>query len=155
MLYTNAASLFTNPKHLQHLTQSAIGLDNLFERVFGELSNFNQNQTSSYPPYNLKKDGDDYIIELAVAGLNEEDITVNVENGVLTVESTTEKSDEDFLYQGIAKRSFIRCWTLSDDIIVKGASLDAGMLTIKMEKIIPEEKKAKQIKIVTNQKKLS
>jgi molecular chaperone IbpA len=123
--------------------------------VFGELSNFNQNQTSSYPPYNLKKDGDDYIIELAVAGLNEEDITVNVENGVLTVESTTDKSDEDFLYQGIAKRSFKRCWTLSDDIIVKGAALDAGMLTIKMEKIIPEEKKAKQIKIVTNQKKLS
>ena len=155
MLYTNAASLFTNPKHLQHLTQSAIGLDNLFERVFGELSNFNQNQTSSYPPYNLKKDGDDYIIELAVAGLNEEDITVNVENRVLTVESTTEKSDEDFLYQGIAKRSFKRCWTLSDDIIVKGASLDAGMLTIKMEKIIPEDKKAKQIKIETNQKKLS
>ena len=155
MLYTNAASLFTNPKHLQHLTQSAIGLDNLFERVFGELSNFNQNQTSSYPPYNLKKDGDDYIIELAVAGLNEEDITVNVENGVLTVESTTDKSDEDFLYQGIAKRSFKRCWTLSDDIIVKEAALDAGMLTITMEKIVPEEKKAKQIKIVTNQKKLS
>ena len=82
MLYTNAASLFTNPKHLQHLTQSAIGLDNLFERVFGELSNFNQNQTSSYPPYNLKRDGEHYIIELAVAGLSEEDIKVNVEDGV-------------------------------------------------------------------------
>jgi molecular chaperone IbpA len=74
---------------------------------------------------------------------------VNVEDGVLTVESTSEKSDEEFLYQGIARRAFKRSWTLSDDIIVKGASLVDGMLTVTMEKIIPEEKKAKSIPIVT------
>ena len=149
MLYTNAASLFTNPKHLQHLTQSAIGLDNLFERVFGELSNFNQNQTSSYPPYNLKKDGDDYIIELAVAGLSEKDIKVHVEDKVLTVSSDTEKSDEAYLHQGIARRSFKRSWTLADDMIVHDATMTSGMLIISLERIVPEEKKARQIPIIT------
>ena len=108
----------------------------------------------------MKRDGEHYIIELAVAGLSEEDIKVNVEVGVLTVESTTKDkesgwTEDEFIHKGIAKRSFKRSWTLSDDIVVKGASLDNGMLTISMEKIIPEEKKAKQIPIVTSQKNLS
>ena len=98
MLTTNALSVFPTHKQFEQALGLSVGFDSVFNRLF-ECNQ--QNQSSGYPPYNLKKDGDHYIIELAVAGLNEEDITVNVENGVLTVESTTEKSDEDFLYQGI------------------------------------------------------
>ena len=147
MFTPNAISLFSNPKHFDNMVQTTLGFDSMFERLFN--SNLVEGNQGGYPPYNLKRDGDNYILELAVAGLSEEDIKVNVEDGVLTVESSSEKSDEEFLYQGIARRSFKRSWTLSDDIIVKGASLVDGMLTVTMEKIIPEEKKPKSIPIVT------
>ena len=155
----NALNLFANPKQFEQMIQTTLGFDTMFERLLGDDQHFNRNQ-SGYPPYNLKRDGEHYIIELAVAGLSEEDIKVNVEDGVLTVESTTKDkesgwTEDEFIHEGIAKRSFKRSWTLSDDIVVKGASLDNGMLTISMEKIIPEEKKAKQIPIVTSQKNLS
>ena len=121
-----------------------------FDHIFDQLESIHSHAKDTYPPHNvIKHDNMKYEIELAVAGLSEEDIKVNVEDGVLTVESTSEKSDEEFLYQGIAKRSFKRSWTLSDDIIVKGASLVDGMLTVTMEKIIPEDKKPKSIPIVT------
>ena len=67
----------------------------------------------------------------------------------MTVSSQTDKSEEEFLHQGIARRSFKRSWTLADDMIVNDAKLESGMLSISLEKIIPEEKKAKQIPIVT------
>ena len=59
------------------------------------------------------------------------------------------KSEEDYLHQGIARRSFKRSWTLSDDMIVNDAVMTSGMLIISLERIIPEEKKSRQIPIVT------
>jgi molecular chaperone IbpA len=157
MLHTNAISLFNNPKHFETMLQTSLGFEHMFDRLFGDLSNFHQQNSSGYPPYNLKKEGEHYIIELAVAGLSEKDIKVNVEAGVLTVESTgtnslAKESENEFLHQGIARRNFKRSWTLSDDIVIKGAALNNGMLTVSMEKIIPEEQMIRQIPIVTNQK---
>lgn len=143
----NAISLFSNPKHFDNMVQTTLGFDSMFERLLN--SNLIDRNQGGYPPYNLKREGDNYFLELAVAGLSEEDIKVNVEDGILTVESISEKANEEFLYQGIAKRSFKRSWTLSDDIIVKRASLVDGMLTVTMEKVIPEEKKPKSIPILT------
>ena len=156
MLHTNAISLFNNPKHFETMLQTSLGFEHMFDRLFGDLSNFHQQNSSGYPPYNLKKEGEHNIIELAVAGLSEKDIKVNVEAGVLTVESTgkdfTKEPENEFLHQGIARRNFKRSWTLSDDIVIKGAALNNGMLTVSMEKIIPEEQMIRQIPIVTNQK---
>ena len=154
MLRSNAISVFSSPKQFEQAMNLTIGFDSMFERLFGDMSNFHQSNAGGYPPYNLKKDGDNYFIEIAVAGLSESDIKVNVEDGVLTVESSSGSSNEEFLYQGIAKRAFKRSWTLSDDVIVKDASLQDGMLTISMERIIPEEKKARSIPIITDRKKL-
>lgn len=146
MLTTNALSMFPTHKQLEQALGRSVGFDTLFDR-FIECSNTIPN--SGYPPYNLKKDGEDYTLEVAVAGLSEKDLSVNVEDGTLTISSQTEKSEEEFLHQGIARRSFKRSWTLADDMVVKAAKLDSGMLTIALERIVPEEKKSKQIPIVT------
>ncbi len=146
MLTTNALSVFPTHKQFEQALGLSVGFDSVFNRLF-ECNQ--QNQSSGYPPYNLKKDGDHYIIELAVAGLSEKDIKVHVEDKVLTVSSDTEKSDEAYLHQGIARRSFKRSWTLADDMIVNDATMTSGMLIISLERIVPEEKKARQIPIIT------
>ena len=146
MLTTNALSVFPTHKQFEQALGLSVGFDSVFNRLF-ECNQ--QNQSSGYPPYNLKKDGDHYIIELAVAGLGENDIKVHVEDRVLTVSSDTEKSDEAYLHQGIARRSFKRSWTLADDMIVHDATMTSGMLIISLERIVPEEKKARQIPIIT------
>ena len=146
MLTTNALSVFPTHKQFEQALGLSVGFDSVFNRLF-ECNQ--QNQSSGYPPYNLKKDGDHYIIELAVAGLSEKDIKVHVEDKVLTVSSDTEKSDEAYLHQGIARRAFKRSWTLADDMIVHDATMTSGMLIISLERIVPEEKKARQIPIIT------
>ena len=146
MLTTNALSVFPTHKQFEQALGLSVGFDSVFNRLF-ECNQ--QNQSSGYPPYNLKKDGDHYIIELAVAGLSEKDIKVHVEDKVLTVSSDTEKSDEAYLHQGFARRSFKRSWTLADDMIVNDATMTSGMLIISLERIVPEEKKARQIPIIT------
>ena len=146
MLTTNALSVFPTHKQFEQALGSAVGFDTMFDRLF---ESNQQNQSSGYPPYNLKKDGDHYIIELAVAGLSEKDIMVHVEDRVLTVSSETEKTDESYIHQGIAKRSFKRSWTLTDDMIVNDAVMTSGMLIITLERVIPEDKKSRQIPIVT------
>ena len=146
MLTTNALSVFPTHKQFEQALGLSVGFETMFDRLF-ECNQ--QNQSKGYPPYNLKKDGDHYIIELAVAGLSEKDIKVHVEDKVLTVSSDTEKSDEAYLHQGIARRSFKRSWTLADDMIVNDATMTSGMLIISLERIVPEEKKARQIPIIT------
>ena len=146
MLTTNALSMFPTQKQLEQAFGRSVGFDTLFDRFFEVTT---AQQGSGYPPYNLKRVGEHYTLELAGAGLSEKDLSVHVEDGTLTVSSQTDKSEEEFLHQGIARRSFKRSWTLADDMIVNDAKLESGMLSISLEKIIPEEKKAKQIPIVT------
>jgi len=67
--------------------------------------------------------------------------------GILTVRSKQDQEDGEYLHRGIAKRAFTRSFTLSDDVIIKGADLINGMLTISLERIIPEEKKSRMIEI--------
>ena len=105
--------------------------------------------TGGYPPYNIRKDGDyTFLVEIALAGFSKDDIEVKVADGELTIKSIKENKDsDDALYKGIAYRKFNKVFTLADDIEVKKASLDNGMLTITLEKLIPEEKKPRVIKI--------
>ena len=128
----------------------SVGFDSMFDRLFGEsfhptLSNSQQ----GYPPYNIRKEGDTkYFIELAVAGLSEDDLEVELKESVLEIRSKQSTEDEaNYVHRGIAKRSFQRSFTLSDDIIVKGCGLVNGMLTVELEKMIPEEKRARLIPI--------
>tara|TARA_S200000501_G_C20340702_1_gene533131 strand:- start:133 stop:537 length:405 start_codon:yes stop_codon:yes gene_type:complete len=120
-----------------------------FDRMFDMLNRDFNIPTGGYPPYNIKKDGDyNFTIEIALAGFGKDDIEIKVADGELSIKSIKEnKNEDDALYKGIAYRKFNRVFTLADDVEVKKASLNNGMLTINLEKIIPDEKKPRVIKI--------
>jgi molecular chaperone IbpA len=109
----------------------------------------NKITTSSFPPYNVKKvDEDNYIIELAIAGYSREELDIKVEKDTLTIKSERDNLDiADYLHKGIAGRNFTQTFTLGEYMIVKSASLDNGLLTVKIEREVPEEAKPKTIKI--------
>ena len=109
-------------------------------------------RSSSYPPYNIRKDGNHFAIEIAVAGLTKNDIEIELADGVLSVGYDGPKTEvingeNEVVYQGIAQRAFKQQFTLAEDVIVQGAELINGLLTVSLEKIIPEEKKPRMIEI--------
>jgi molecular chaperone IbpA len=109
--------------------------------------------TVNYPPYNIVRTGENtYDIELALAGFSKDDINVEYENNVLTVQSIkreeTEKEINDaILHRGISKRMFTKSFTVADDVEVNGAELKDGLLRVSLERIIPESKKPRTIEI--------
>jgi len=120
-----------------------------FERLFDQLDEFihHSKKLPSYPPYNIKRDGDNFTIEMALAGFSKDDIEVTVTEDILTITSNKENSKKDELYKGISDRKFTRNFSMADDIVVKSVELKNGLLTIKLEREIPEEKKPRKIKI--------
>ena len=133
------------------LMQSAIGFDELF-RMAENFGKGVDTQDRAYPPYNIEKLGEDgYRITMALAGFGEDDVTITLENDMLTVEGAvaekeTEKTKQ-FIHRGIATRSFIRKFQLADLIKVTGANFENGLLHIELEREIPEHKKPRQIPI--------
>ena len=143
MVTSKALSLFDN---FNQLPPYAVGYDKLFDN----LSRYVDNNVSStgFPPYNIRKEGDyHYVIEMALAGFSKEDIEVEVADGTLSVRSDKKDDASDNLYRGISFRKFNRKFTLSDDIVVNDAALDNGMLTINLERVVPEEKKPRLIEV--------
>ena len=128
-----------------------VGFDQLFDR----LASFDAKETlrpTTYPPYNIvKKDEYKYEIELAVAGISAKDINIehNPETSVLTVEGSKGGTEDNYLHKGIAERNFVRTWTLADNVEVTGADLNDGLLKVELERIVPEAKRPKTIKIGT------
>ena len=143
-----ASHMPTNFGDLERALGFSIGFDSMFDRLLGPSTQHVSNN-QGYPPYNIRKDGDTkYFIEMAVAGLSEEDLEVELKETVLEIRSKQSTDDEaNYVHRGIAKRTFERSFTLSDDIVVKGCDLTNGMLTVELEKIIPEEKRARLIPI--------
>ena len=125
----------------------SIGFDNLFDRLF----DIDLESSNSYPPYNISKvDENNYIIEMALAGINKDDIEIELADSELTVRSKKREDsnkDVNLIHQGISHRSFNRKFTLSEEILVKNAEMKNGMLIVKLEKFIPENKKPKLINI--------
>ena len=125
----------------------SIGFDNLFDRLF----DMDLESSNSYPPYNISKiDDNNYVIEMALAGFNKDDIEIELADSELTVRSKKREDsnkDVNLIHQGISQRSFNRKFTLSEEILVKNAEMKNGMLIIKLEKFIPENKKPKLINI--------
>ena len=140
----NTLSLIDN---FNQLTPYAVG----FDRMFDNLSRYVDNNATStgFPPYNIRKEGDyNYVIELALAGFGKDDIEVEVADGTLSVRSVKENSEDDStVYRGISYRKFERKFTLADDIVVNGASLENGLLQLELERVVPEEKKPRLITV--------
>jgi len=130
----------------------SVGFDNLFDD-FDRIYKYNSASINHYPPYNIRKVNDtDYVIELAVAGFGKKDIEVKSQENTLTIKSKDKKDevlekDESVLHRGISQRSFTRSFTVAEDVVVKGADLKDGLLSVKLERIIPDEKKPKIIDI--------
>jgi molecular chaperone IbpA len=124
-----------------------------FDRVFDLLDTVS-GQTgagSGYPSYNIEKAGDDaYRIVMAVAGFAESELNVTQKESELLVTGHTapnSEADKEYLYRGIAGRNFERSFQLADHVKVLGAKLANGLLTIELKREIPEEKKARAIRI--------
>ena len=140
----NALTLFD---HFNTLTPHTVGMD----RMFDNLAKYTTDSinTGGFPPYNIRKEGEyNFVIEMALAGFGKKDIEVETVDGTLTVRSVKENiTDDSDIYRGIAYRKFNRKFTIADDVVVKGATLEDGMLLINLERIIPEEKKPRLITI--------
>ena len=126
-----------------------------FDRVFNLLDSVaGQSSANGYPPYNIEKSGDnDYRIVMAVAGFAEAELNVTQKENELLVtgQAAADVSDEkQYLYRGIAGRNFERRFQLADHVKVTGAKLANGLLTIELQREIPEEKKARAIPVVAN-----
>jgi molecular chaperone IbpA len=126
--------------------RSSIG----FDRVFDLLENSHRGQAAdNWPPYDIAKTGDDsYRIAMAVAGFSQDELTISTQPNLLVVtgEKTAEASGE-YLHRGIANRSFSRRFELADHVKVAGANLVNGLLTIDLQREIPEEMKPRRIEI--------
>ena len=128
----------------------AVGFDNIFDH-FSNTLEYTHSQNQSYPPYNINKiDNLNWQIEMALAGFGKKDISVETANGQLKIQSVdneSESKDDEVIHRGISKRKFTKSFTLADDVVVNAAELKDGMLLIDVEKIVPEEKKPRTIKI--------
>ena len=150
--------MVTSLAHHTNLTagdlERFMGLSVGFDRMFNRMMNSpTTQQDSGYPPYNIRKVDDyNYVIEIALAGFSERDIEVEVADGVISVRSKEDKDTDNtnqYVHRGIARRSFSKSWTLSDDMIVNGAEFQNGLLNINLEKVVPDEKKPRIVPITT------
>jgi len=134
---------------LTPLYRSTVGFDRLTD-MLDSLAQVDNGVT--YPPYNIERtDENHYRISLAVAGFAEKDLAVEVKEGVLSVQGKRDGEKEGvkshYLHQGIAGRSFDRRFQLAENVEVRGAQLENGLLHIDLERIVPEEKKPRRITI--------
>jgi molecular chaperone IbpA len=143
------------PSIFKQLRPVSIGFDNLFdhfENFFDEDQDFHSSLTSTFPFYNIvKKEDNKFDIEVALAGYDKKDISVEYEDNLLHIKSVKgTKSDNEkdgVIHQGIAKRYFSKAFTIADDVEIEGAELKNGLLKVSLKKIIPEGKKPKKIAV--------
>ncbi|SUZ81061.1 uncharacterized protein METZ01_LOCUS33915 [marine metagenome] len=130
----------------------AVGFDRTFDTL--ELLASSRAKETNYPPYNIRKISEDqYAIELAVAGFEDKDIDIELVEETLTIKGNRPKEAGDgLLHQGLAARDFVKKFVLSDDMEIKGAALSNGMLYVGLERIIPDEKKPRKIKLTSKSK---
>ena len=123
------------PDFMKIVRQNGIGMDDYLDRFF----NVTPSQ-SNYPPYNLiSVNNVESRLEIALAGFKKEEVHVYTEYGKLIVEGKKEdKEESEYIHKGLAKRSFSRTWTLSDDTELRDVKFADGLLTIKLGKIVPE-----------------
>ena len=109
-------------------------------------------EDNKYPPHNVYKDGDNYVVEIALAGWEEDDISVIVENLELTIKGEKQDSDtptKHMSYKGISTKNFSKKFVLAPHYVVTDATFKNGLLTIEVNHLLPEELKPREIKIST------
>ena len=124
-----------------------VGFDNIFNELERLVDGTAPTRNTSFPPHNIiKLDDNRYVVEMAVAGFGQDEVDVEIHDGTLIVKG--EKKDQtevDYLYRGIATRSFTKSIRLSESIEVRGAQFKDGILKIALENVIPDHKKPRKI----------
>jgi len=120
-----------------------------FDQLFREFDLINKENTNVYPPHNVVKlDEDNFVIELAVAGFDTKELNIEtLENSLVITGEKSGKDEREYSHKGISTRKFTRRFSLAEHVHVSGASLEHGILSISLERQIPEEKKPRTIKI--------
>ena len=124
------------PQLMERISKNSIGMHDYLDRVF----DFGEHQ-SNYPPYNLVQlNNHESKLEIALAGFKKDDVKVYTEFGKLYVEGKKEESENvgEFVHKGLAQRSFERVWTVSDDTKIGSVKFEDGLLTVELNKIVPE-----------------
>ena len=140
--------------HFKDFDKVFVGFDETFDKFQAMHDELTKN-VPNYPPFNVRKNGNTYTIELAVAGFAQNEIDITIDGGKLIVKGNVESKEpeDNFLFKGIATRAFTRAFAIDDHIEVKNAELFNGMLKIALERLVPEEQKPKKVKVKTAGKK--
>ena len=137
----NAVSRITWPR------ASFVGFDRIWNELDTALTNSVDN-TNVFPRHNIVKQSDeDYLIELALAGYDHDDLAVELEDGLLVISGEKADDDVEYLHKGISTKKFRRTFRLNENVEVKDAKFTNGLLTIELSHKIPEEKQPLQIEI--------
>lgn len=131
-----------------NLNKALIGFDRIFNDIERRFANSTNN---NYPPYNIIRQGDEYIIEVAVTGFKGDEVAVNVDKDQLIIKGESKVSDTEeeveYLHRGLATRAFERVFTLEQHMEVTGAEMRDGLLRVQITRKVPEELKPKTIAI--------
>jgi molecular chaperone IbpA len=133
---------------LSPLYRSTVGFDSLVS-VFEQIANF-ENEATTYPPYNIERLTDnEYRITMAVAGFDKYDIEIEVNEGILSIRGEKKEAEKEraFLHRGIASRAFERRFQLADYVEVRSADVKDGLLSVDLEREVPERLKPRTIEI--------
>ena len=129
------------PELMKVIRQNGIGMDQYLDRFF------NESPQSNYPPYNLiQVNNHESKLEIALAGFKKDELKVYTEFGKLYVEGKKEATEVDgeFIHKGLAQRNFQRVWTVTDDTKVGSVEFTDGLLTVELNKIVPEHHARKE-----------
>jgi molecular chaperone IbpA len=124
-------------KDIPTILDSLYNLDDWVTKI----KTYPSSMPSNYPPYNVVKlDSNNVMIEMAVSGFKREDLEVTTEKNILTVSSSKEEDTREYMFRGLAKRSFKKSWELSDDSVVDKVTCEDGILSIHITQVVPKEK---------------
>ena len=124
------------PELMKIIQRNGIGMDDYLDRFFNSYET-----VTNYPPYNLiQVNNVESLLEIALAGFTKKELKVYTEYGKLIVEGQkeTKETGSEYVHQGLAQRSFNSAWTLSDDFEIRDVTLEDGLLTVKLGKVVPE-----------------
>ena len=138
-------------EHFKDFDKVFVGFDDQFAKMQALHDDLTKN-IPNYPPFNVRKNGNTYTIEIAVAGFAQNEIDITIDGGKLIVKgnvNTETDTSNDYLFKGIAARAFTRAFAIDDHIEVKDAELFNGMLKIALERLVPAEQKPKKVPVKT------
>lgn len=129
----------------KELDKFFVGADSLFDRLNKAQQDFAKS-VPAYPPFNIKKVDNRYIIEIACAGFSKSEVDIELDGDKLIISGKSandETETADYVYRGLAKRAFERTFLINDKIEVKGAEMVNGLLRVTLENLVDANKKMK------------